>query len=90
MFELYTSLFLVSFGSVDYSKGNPLGTIIFRQIHWHKLRGRWLSHLRVIALCLRRCEKANLSMYAFSVLICLYLYAGLRVKLDNHPTCVLQ
>jgi len=44
------------------------------------LRDCGLCHLRVIALCLRHCGKADLSAYAFSVLICLYLRAGLRVK----------
>jgi len=39
-----------------------------------------LSHLRVIVLCLRHCGKVDLLAYAFSVLICLYLRAGLRVK----------
>ena len=41
------------------------------------------SCLRVIALCLRHCGKADLSAYAFSVLICLYLRADLKVKIDN-------
>ena len=31
-------------------------------------------------LCSRHCGKADLSVYVFSVLICLYLRAGLRVK----------
>jgi len=42
------------------------------------------SRLRVIALCSRHCGKADLSAYAFSVLICLYLRAGLRVKALQH------
>ena len=29
MFELYIPLFLVSSGSVDCSKGKPLGTVLF-------------------------------------------------------------
>ena len=76
-------LFLASFGSVDCLKGKPLGTVVFSfkwKIHWHKLRDCGLSCLRVIALCSRHCGKTDLSAYAFSVLICLYLHAGLRVK----------
>jgi len=81
--ELYIPLFLASFGSVDCSKGKPLGIVLFSfqwQIHWHKLRDCGLSGLRVIVLFSRHCGKADLSAYAFSVLICLYLHAGLRVK----------
>jgi len=39
--------------------------------------------LRVIALCLKHCEKAYLLAYAFSVLICLYLHVGLTVKVST-------
>ena len=83
MFELYIPSFLASFGCADCSKGKPLGTVLFSfqwRIHWHELRNCGLSCSRVIALCLRHCGKADLSAYAFSVLICLYLHAGLRVK----------
>ena len=73
-------LLLASFGSVDYSKDKPLGTNFLWQIHWHKLHDRGISHLRVIALCSRHCGKADLSVYAFSVLACLYLRVGLKVK----------
>ena len=86
MFELYTPLFLASFDSVDCLKGKPLGTVLFSfkwQIHWHKLRDCGLSRLRVIVLCSRHSGKADLSAYAFSVLICLYLRAGLIFKVEQ-------
>ena len=34
----------------------------------------------ILAFCSKHCEKANLLAYAFSVLICLYLHADLRIK----------
>ena len=77
MFELYihVPLFLASLGSVDCSMGKPLGSVLFSfkwQIYWHKLRDCGLSCLRVTVLCTRHCQKADLSAYSFSVLICLY------------------
>ena len=76
VFELCMPLFLASFGSVDYSKDKPLGTSFLWQIHLHKLHDRGISCLRVVALCLRHCGKADFSVYVFSVLIFLYLRVG--------------
>ena len=44
------------------------------------MRDCGLSRLRVITLYLRHYGKADLSAYAISVLICLYIRAGLRDK----------
>jgi len=79
VFKLYIPFFLVSFCSVDCSKGKPLGTVLFSfkwKIYWHKLRDCGFSRLKVIALCSRHCRKADLSAYVFLVLICLYLRAA--------------
>ena len=78
----FVSVFCTTSQWVLHTNSNA-NTVLFSfkwQIHWHKLCDRGLSCLRVIALCLRHWKKANLSAYVFSVLNCLYLCAGLRVK----------
>ena len=81
VFELYTPLFLASFGPGDYSKGKPQGTIYFIQL----LMGNWLAQIPWLWASPFKSysaffKKADLSAYAFSVLICLYLNVVLRVK----------